>query len=153
MKVGIGFSLQPDPRRAGQQAAREALRTSGPLALTFLFTTDSYDQVVTTLGGKGLRVATSLQRGLSRDPYAAGCAAGEELLTMGADFRYIGGAAGDNLRFFKTYQFTEVAIDSDALAVALLDGVAIGTAIDHGWKGTGGPSGLPLGRRSPSSGH
>ena len=204
MKVGVGYSNQADSHRAGQQAAREALKSSGRPVLTFLFTTDSYNQkkvweavkavvgnsrlvgfcaggiivgdsvieqgvAVLTLSGRRLRAATSLQRDLSKDPYAAGCAAGEELLKsgirkgtvfvfpdgfgtdisealwglyniMGSDFRYVGGAAGDNLRFFKTHQFTEVVLESDALAVALLDGVAIGTAIGHGWK----PEGEPL---------
>jgi hypothetical protein len=59
---------------------------------------------------------------------------------MGPDFGYVGGGAGDNLKFFKTYQFTEVGIKSDALAVALLNGLIIQTGISHGWK----PEGEPL---------
>jgi len=123
---------------------------------------------VCTLSGDELRVVTSLQRGLSVDPRGAGRRAGEELLasgldqgtvfvlpdgfaanisevvrglynTMGPEFRYVGGGAGDNLRFFKTYQSTETGLASDALAVALLDGATIQTGIGHGWKPTGDP--------------
>ena len=124
---------------------------------------------VCTLSGDELRVVTSLQRGLSADPRDAGRRAGEELLAsgleggtvfvlpdgfaanisevvrglynaMGPDFKYVGGGAGDNLRFFKTYQFTEAGLTSDALAVALLDGLTVETGIGHGWQ----PSGDPL---------
>lgn len=123
---------------------------------------------VCTLSGDKLRVVTSLQTGLSADPRDAGRRAGEELLasgleggtvfvlpdgfaanisevvrglynSMGPDFRYVGGGAGDNLRFFKAYQFTEAGVESDALAVALLDGLTVQTGIGHGWQPTGDP--------------
>lgn len=203
MKVGIAYSTLNDSRRAGRMVAEEAVESSGEPALTFLFTTDAYDQEVVyeavkevvatskmvgfcaggiiaaggvlrqgvgvcTLSGDELRVATSLQTGLSADPRGAGRRAGEALLAsdlehgtvfmlpdgfaanisqvvrglynmMGPEFRYVGGGAGDNLRFFKTYQFTEAGVESDALAVALLDGVTIQTGIGHGWKPTGDP--------------
>lgn len=203
MKVGIAYSTLDDSRRAGRMAAEEAVKSSGEPALTFLFTTDEYDQRVVyeavkevvedsrmagfcvggiitadgvfrqgvgvcTLSGDELRVMTSLQHGLSADPRGAGRRAGEELLasgldqgtvfvlpdgfaanisevvrglynTMGPEFRYVGGGAGDNLRFFKTYQFTETGLASDALAVALLDGATIQTGIGHGWQPTGDP--------------
>jgi hypothetical protein len=123
---------------------------------------------VCTLSGDEFQVVTSLQTGLSADPRGAGRCAGEELLasgleqgtvfvlpdgfaanisevvrglynSMGPDFRYVGGGAGDNLKFFKTYQFTEVGPVSDALAVALLDGLTIQTGIGHGWQPAGDP--------------
>ena len=203
MKVGIAYSTLDDSRRAGRMTAEEAVKSSGEPALTFLFTTDDYDQEVVyeavkevvedskmvgfcaggiitaervfrqgvgvcTLSGDELRVVTSLQHGLSADPRGAGRRAGEELLasgldqgavfvlpdgfaanisevvrglynTMGPEFRYVGGGAGDNLRFFKTYQFTETGLASDALAVALLDGVTVQAGIGHGWQPTGDP--------------
>jgi|Deesub1362B_J571_1020462.scaffolds.fasta_scaffold05168_3 hypothetical protein len=123
---------------------------------------------VCILGGDELKVATSLQEGLSKDPYSVGQRAGKELLAsgidkgtvfvfpdgfganisemvrgvynaMGPDFKYLGGGAGDNLRFFKTYQFTERGIASDALAVAVLDGIKNRVAIGHGWRPKGEP--------------
>ena len=124
---------------------------------------------VLTLSDQELRVATSLRGGLDKDPFGVGCQIGKDLLasnirkgtvfvfpdafvtdvsealrglysTMGANFKYIGGGAGDNLRFFQTFQFTEAGIESRALAAALIDGMAVRTAIGHGW----GPEGEPL---------
>lgn len=203
MKVGVAYSTVNDSHLAGEKAAREAVMSSSMPALTFLFTTDSYDQKVVftavrevigdskivgfccggiitsdgvftqgvgvcTLSGDDLRVATSLQKDLSSNPYKVGEQSAEELLAsgieqgevfvfpdgfganlskmvrglynkMGPNFTYAGGGAGDNLRFFKTYQFTEAGIESDALAVALLDGITIGTALGHGWNSKGAP--------------
>ncbi|MHC1610784.1 MAG: FIST signal transduction protein [Candidatus Methanospirareceae archaeon] len=201
MKVGVAYSKLDDSHRAGRNAAEDAVESSGKPVLTFLFTTDSYNQefvleavkevvgeskivgfcgggVITsegvfrhgvgvcTLSGDELRVATSLQGGLSEGPRDVGRRAGEELLASGMDkgtvfvlidgfgtniseairglysrmgpyFRYVGGGAGDNLKFFKTFQFTEAGIKSDALAAALLDGLSIQTGIGHGWKPEG----------------
>jgi len=201
--VGVGYSTDPDSRRAGSEAASKAVKVSGDPAVAFLFTTDSYDQravwesvkgvigdsklvgvcaggiivgdsvlrrgvCILTLSGDGLRVATSLQRGLSEDPRGAGRRVGEELLSgglrrgtvfvfpdgfaadiskalrglydaMGPDFTYVGGGAGDNLNFFRTYQFNEKGVQSDALAAAVLQGVSMSTAIACGWKPRGEP--------------
>lgn len=112
---------------------------------------------------------TSLHKGLSQSPWKVGVQAGKEILDQGLekgtilvlpdgfqanmsemlrglysqtgpDFKYIGGGAGDNLKFFKTYQFTEKDISNDALALAIIDGLEISTGIGHGWK----PIGYPL---------
>jgi hypothetical protein len=117
------------------------------------------------LSGIELSVATSLQEGISQDSYGAGHRAGEELLdsgiskglvivlpdgltgnkteimrglynVMGPDFIYTGGSSGGSPGVLKTYQFTEAGVKSDALAVALLDGVSIHAGIVHGWKPT-----------------
>ena len=123
---------------------------------------------ICTMSGKELTAVTALQRGLSRNAREAGEKAGEALLAsgltqgtvivlpdgfqsnlsemlrglyhaMGPNFTYVGGGAGDNLKFFKTYQFTEQGIDSDALAVALLDGVSVASGLGHGWQPMGEP--------------
>lgn len=120
-----------------------------------------------TLSGN-LRTTTTLQKGLSRNPEEAGRNAGEALLQdgiqqgtvialpdgfqadlsevlrglynrMGATFRYIGGGAGDNLKFFKTHQFTEQGFANDALAAAVVDNIAVSTGIGHGWTPMGDP--------------
>ncbi|NLG34840.1 MAG: histidine kinase [Lentisphaerae bacterium] len=122
---------------------------------------------VCTLAG-GFRAFTTLQKNLGGDPLEAGCRTGDAVVAagfesgtavvlpdgfqanlsemlrglysrLGADFRYIGGGAGDNLKFFKTFQFTEQGVDSDAVATAVLDGAAISTAIGHGWTPMGHP--------------
>jgi hypothetical protein len=58
---------------------------------------------------------------------------------MGPDFKYAGGGTGDNLRFLKTYQFTESGVASGAVAAALLTGVTVGTGVGHGWEPVGSP--------------
>ena len=121
---------------------------------------------VGTLSGADLKVATSLRGDTRIDPSGAGRSAAKKLLdsgigagtvivipdgfapgitellcgmydVMGPDFNYLGGGAGDNLRFFKTYQFTEEGVDSNSVAMALIGGVEIGTCIGHGWRPKG----------------
>ena len=113
-------------------------------------------------------VTTAIQKELSSNPYLTGVKAADELLLsgikkgtvivlpdgfqanlsemlrglysrLGAGFNYIGGGAGDNLHFFKTWQFTESEIASDALAVALIDGIDFRVGIGHGWYPVGDP--------------
>lgn len=123
---------------------------------------------VCAIAGDSLRVATTLQRNLSEHPRAVGEQAGAALQAagiekgvvlalpdgfqanlsdmlrglyhgMGHAFAYAGGGAGDNVKFFKTYQFTDQGVASDALAAAALDGLEIATAIGHGWTPIGDP--------------
>ena len=122
---------------------------------------------VCTLGGD-VRAATTLQPGLDRNPEEAGRRTGEALLasgirrgtvialpdgfqtnlsemlrglygSMGPEYRYVGGGAGDNLKFFRTYQYTESGLASGSIAAALLDGVEISTGVGHGWVPMGDP--------------
>lgn len=51
----------------------------------------------------------------------------------------MGGGAGDNLRFYRTYQFTEERVCTDAVAAAVVAGVATEVGIGHGWIPTGEP--------------
>jgi hypothetical protein len=198
MKAGIGFSEMKSAEAAVLEAFDEAVKISGDPAMTFLFTTDSYDQEkiystlmprigrgrlggfcgggiirrsgvhnqgvgICTLSGDEIKVATSLQKNLSADPKRAGRQGGEALLesgmesgtvfvfpdgfstdvpemirelyaTMGHSYSYVGGGAGDNVRFFKTYQFTEEGIESDAAALVLIEGIHMASGIGHGWR-------------------
>lgn len=113
-------------------------------------------------------VATTLQEGLGRDPMETGRRTGQALLEggvrqglvlalpdgfqfnlaemlrglysqLGTDFQYAGGGAGDNLKFFKTYQFTERGMASNAVAAAAIEGMEMATAIGHGWVPMGEP--------------
>jgi len=121
---------------------------------------------VATLSGSELTVRTSLQASMASDPARAGILSAEELgipgdegaavlvlpdgfasgVTemlrslydrLGPGVRYLGGGAGDNLRFFKTWQFTERGVESGAVASASVRGAQIGCAIGHGWKPKG----------------
>lgn len=210
MKTGAAYSGRDDSFGAGKEAAEAAVNGSGQPAITFLFTTDNYEQEsvyqavketigdscligicaggiiygdrlyrkgigVLTLAGEEIRIATAFQTGLSHDPYLAGERAGEELLAgeiesgtvfvfpdgfsaniaetirglynkLGPGYRYVGGGAGDNLKFFKTYQFSERGIGTDSLSVALIGGIDIRTAIGHGWKPVGDPLVITMAR-------
>lgn len=198
MKVGFGYSNLEDSKQAGVEAIEIALKYSGKPSLTFLFTTDAYDQStvfnsvknavgdskivgfcgggiitpegvlrqgigVLTITGEKLHIETTLQKGLDQNPNNCGEIAGQDIINacfdkgtvfvfpdgfaanvpealrglynvMGPDFKYAGGGAGDNLKFFKTYQFTEKGVESESLAVAIIDGIEIQIGIGHGWK-------------------
>src|SRR5512140_3024303 len=60
MKAGASYSGLDDSVRAGREAAEGAVNASGKPALTFLFTTDNYDQesvynaVKDVIGGSSL---------------------------------------------------------------------------------------------------
>lgn len=58
---------------------------------------------------------------------------------MGPEFGYIGGGSGDNLKFFKTFQFTEEGVKSQAVALALLKNIRYFTAVGHGFIPIGPP--------------
>ncbi len=114
------------------------------------------------------RATTTLEKGLAQDAFKVGERAGHKLLEkgieggtvivmpdgfhgdlsemlrglynrMGPGFQYMGGGAGDNLKFFRTYQFTEREISQDAMAVALVGGLHMGIGTGHGWFPTGNP--------------
>lgn len=122
---------------------------------------------ICTLGGD-FQVRTTLQRGLDRDPFETGCRTADALLAngvaegtvmvlpdgfeanlsellrglytrCGADFQYVGGGGGDNLKFFKTHQFTEQGCASRAVAAAVIQGLNLVTRIGHGWVPMGDP--------------
>lgn len=117
---------------------------------------------VGVLKGESLQVETVLEEGLDDAPHDTGIRVGEKLKenfdsgtiillpdgfvpnlsevvrgvydAMGPNFNYIGGGTGDNLKFFKTFQFTEAGITSGAISAAVLSGPEIGTSLGHGWK-------------------
>ena len=122
---------------------------------------------IATVSGE-FSVATVLETGLDRDAWGAGQRAGKSLMRrapeqglavllpdgfapgvyevarslysqMGPDLRYIGGASGDSLKWLRTCQFTEVALQQNALAAAVIGGCEVGTAIGHGWEPRGEP--------------
>ena len=121
---------------------------------------------VCTLNGD-FRAMTSLQTDLQHNAYEAGVRAGEVVVSadmqtgtvfvlpdgfqadlagvlrglyarLGADFRYIGGGAGD-AQAFETFQFTEEGVATNAVAVAALEHAAVSSAIGHGWRPIGPP--------------
>ncbi|MBS3817381.1 MAG: FIST C-terminal domain-containing protein [Candidatus Thermoplasmatota archaeon] len=197
MKADVGFSTLEEEKKAGKEAIESATESIEEPDLTFLFTTEFYEQSkvygsikeeigdsqllgfcgggiispegilekgigVGVLKGKNLQVETVLEEGLDDAPNDAGIRAGEKLKkkfdsgtvvllpdgfvpnlsevvrgvydAMGPNFNYMGGGTGDNLKFFKTFQFTEEDIKSGAISAAVLSGPEIGTSLGHGWK-------------------
>lgn len=102
------------PWPAGQQAA-EALMRSGPA------------------GGLAIVLADGFQSGVyefTRSLYAG----------MGPAFQYTGGGSGDSLRFARTWQCTEAALEQHATAIAVVSGCEVSAGTGHGWQ----PHGEPL---------
>lgn len=104
-------SINEDPRGAGSRCAKKLLSTDLKEGTVFVFP-DGFSSNV----AEALRVI---------------------YISLGPSFKYVGGCAGDNLKLFRTYQFTEEGIRSDGIATALLKGVKVGSAIAHGWKPKG----------------
>lgn len=123
---------------------------------------------VLSLSGSEVIPRTLLKANLSNNPFQAGIDAAKDIISsgvkegvvfifpdgfssnlaetvrgiysqLGPNFDYIGGGAGDNLKFFKTYQFTEKNFQSDAIALAVVSGIEIKIAVGHGWNPVGEP--------------
>ncbi len=121
------------------------------------------------LGGEGMEAVTCLGESISHEPDRSGRsiaadikASGLEQGTLfifpdgfgsnvskllrsmygllGPDYTFAGGGTGDNLRFCRTYQFSERGLFSDAAAVAAIAGARFRQEIGHGWR----PSGQPM---------
>ena len=125
---------------------------------------------VCTISGKGIHTITAIQKNIDINSYNKAMETGISLLkgkarkgnvflfpdgftpnisemirglynVMGPEFQYFGGGTGDNLRFIKTYQFTEKGIASNSLSAALTWGrIFIQAGIGHGWQ----PEGYPM---------
>ena len=108
--VGLGEALHADPRKAGQQAAFDAVKgLAATQRIGFLFV------------GDGL--ATS---------YADVVRGVQEVL--GTSFLVVGGLAGDDLRFSQTSQYLNQRVVSDAIAGVIFGGTGkIGVGIQHGF--------------------
>lgn len=124
---------------------------------------------VLTFEGSEIEAITCLQEGISDNSFEQGQKTGAELKKNGLErgivfvvpdgfatnisdllrglydeldihYSYAGGGAGDNLKFYKTFQFTEQGVSSTAVAAAILKGVEFQVASGHGWE----PSGEPM---------
>jgi len=114
--AGIGESLHTDPRKAGQQAAFDAVKgLTAAQRIGFLFF------------GDGL--ATS---------YADVVRGAQE--TLGTSFLVTGGLASDDLRFSRTYQYFNDRVVSDAVVGVVFGGAGkLGVGMQHGFAPIGKP--------------
>lgn len=114
--AGLGESLHTDPRKAGRQAAFDAVKgLAATQRIGFLFF------------GDGLATSyTDVVRGLQE--------------VLGTSFLVTGGLAGDDLRFSRTYQYFNDRIVSDAVVGVVFGGAGkLGVGIQHGFAPIGKP--------------
>lgn len=162
LAAGVRVEAAPDTVIVGCSTARTIAAGTGDGAV-----------VVAALGGPGFQVAASLGRDSSLRRHDAGAAAAESLAgvdkphrvlvlltdglapaqheivrgaysAVGATVPLVGGAAGDDLRYARTYQIfgtgAGVEVFSDAVVgVAIGSDAPLGVGIAHGWRKHGEP--------------
>ncbi|MCK4327121.1 MAG: FIST C-terminal domain-containing protein [Candidatus Diapherotrites archaeon] len=196
MKAGVGISKNKNSFKAGEEAAKQAVKGSGKPNFVVVFSTERFQQkqllsgirsvtssaklagccgagviageelskdAVVVMAMRGSPASVGIGKGISKGPHEAGrdsvaglkkpgtiiflpdgltgnvtkvVAGAHE--TLGAAYRLVGGGAGDNLKFIKTYQFINDEVHSDAVVTALL-GQKVGVGIAHGWTPIGEP--------------
>lgn len=111
--TGLGENISKNARLAGQLAARMAAKTKyAPRNLLIMFPDG--------LSGNGSDIIRGAQD------------------VLGTSFPIVGGSAGDDFCFQKTYQFFNQQILSDSVPCLLLSGeMAFGIGLRHGWQPIG----------------
>ncbi|NQS99885.1 MAG: FIST C-terminal domain-containing protein [Candidatus Omnitrophica bacterium] len=111
--TGLGCGLSQDARAAGQKCAQEAIRAKLSKRQVFVMFPDG-------LSGNGSEVTKGVQE------------------VLGTSFPVVGGSAGDDFRFKKTYQYYNGKALNDSVAGILLGGeISVGIGIRHGWSAIG----------------
>ncbi len=114
--TGLGKDIKSGAREAGQAVAREVKAKADKSLRAFIMLPD-------VLTGNGADIV----RGV--------------LDVMGPHFPVVGGAAGDDFLFEKTYQYRDDEVTSGAVGgVGLAGKFTIGIGVRHGWV----PIGLPM---------
>lgn len=114
--VGVGNGADKDSFLAGKSAAEEAKRKAKKPFLIFLMFLDGLAEN----GAAAVRGAQSI---------------------LGENFPIIGGSAGDDFLFQKTYQYCDDQIlTSTVVGVGLSGKFSFGVGVRHGWE----PIGLPM---------
>lgn len=113
--VAVGEDIKADARRAGKKVAEELKKQAGePLKAAMIFPD--------VLQGNGSEVLRGAQ---------------DEL---GNNFPVFGGAAGDDFKFEKTYQYLNDKVYSGAVVgIGLVGNLVMGVGVGHGWI----PIGIP----------
>lgn len=113
---GVGESIAAGPRAAGKKAADQVQTKAGAELKAFMMFPD-------VLVGNGADIV----RGV--------------LDSLGEHFPVVGGAAGDDFKFVKTYQYLNDKVYSGAVVgLGLTGDFKIGIGVKHGWI----PIGIPL---------
>ena len=113
--TGVGPRLDSMPRKAGEEVAWIAARARTAEPHVFLMFPD----------GVSGNVAEAI-RGVQ--------------MMLGTSFPIVGGAAGDDFLFQRTYQYHQQTVYSNTLVGALLAGpITVGIGARHGWRPLGKP--------------
>jgi len=113
---GLGEDIAADPRAAGERGADDVKAKAGTDLKAFMMFPD-------VLVGNGADIV----RGV--------------LDSLGEHFPVVGGAAGDDFKFVKTYQYLNDKVYSGAMVgLGLTGDFKIGIGVKHGWV----PIGVPL---------
>ena len=111
--TGLGCGLSQDARSAGQKCAQEALKAKLHKRHAFIMLPDG-------ISGNGADVIRGAQE------------------ILGTSFPIVGGSAGDDFLFQKTYQYYRGKVLSDSVVGILFGGeISIGMGIRHGWHAIG----------------
>ena len=112
--TAIGTGLEDDAHLAGEKMATSLLESAGEDRPTFLIL---LDDVLTNNG-------TDMLDGIKS--------------VMGKHFPLIGGAAGDDFNFEKTYQFHNGKVySSTVVGLSLVGDISFGVGVRHGWSPLG----------------
>lgn len=115
---GVGEDIAKDARQAGKKVAEAVLAQlpAGELPTSFIMLPD-------VLVGNGASIVMGV------------------LDVLGTHFPLVGGAAGDDFQFKKTYQYLNDAVSSGTVVgVGMTGPVKFGIGVRHGWT----PIGLPM---------
>lgn len=112
---GVGENIAANPRDAGKKAADDVKSNAGTDLKAFMMFPD-------VLVGNGAEIV----RGV--------------LDSLGEHFPVVGGAAGDDFKFVKTYQYLNDKVYSGAVVgLGLTGDFKIGIGVKHGWIPVGTP--------------
>jgi len=118
INIGVGYGVRENAIAAAQQAVRQATEKSSTAAKLCIPLPASYTADGSTTSGE------SILKGLK--------------LALGLDVPLVGGTAGDQYRFTKTYQFFRTEVLTDSLPILIFSGdilFSYGTAC--GWQPIG----------------
>jgi hypothetical protein len=113
--AGVGENIAAGPKVAGKMAADEVKKQSGEALSAFMMFPD-------VLAGNGADIVRGVQE------------------SLGEHFPVVGGAAGDDFEFKKTYQYLNDKVYSGVvIGLGLVGDFKIGIGVKHGWI----PIGIP----------
>ncbi len=114
--IGVGEGADKDSRMAGAMAAKEVKKQAGGELSLFMMLLDG-------LAENGAAAARGVQE------------------VFGKNFPIVGGSAGDDFLFKKTYEYyNDQVLENSVIGIGLSGKFSFGVGVRHGWE----PIGLPM---------